>query len=49
MEESNYFYNEQFPDGTWGNADQQTDRHFNAGNVVFMEGHVELFKAPAAP
>ncbi len=49
MEESNYFYNEQYPDGTWGNADQITDRHFNAGNIVYMEGHVELFKFPRGP
>jgi prepilin-type N-terminal cleavage/methylation domain-containing protein len=46
VEESDYFYNEQYPDGTWGNADQISDRHFGAGNLAYLEGHVELFKFP---
>ena len=46
VEESNYFYNEQYPDGTWGNQDQLSDRHFNASNVAYLEGYVELFKFP---
>jgi prepilin-type N-terminal cleavage/methylation domain-containing protein len=46
VEESNYFYNEQYPDGTWGNIDQISTRHFNGSNLAYLEGHVELFKPP---
>jgi prepilin-type N-terminal cleavage/methylation domain-containing protein len=49
MEESSYHFNEQYPDGTWGNADQVSDRHFNRGTIVYLQGHAELFKFPRGP
>jgi prepilin-type processing-associated H-X9-DG protein/prepilin-type N-terminal cleavage/methylation domain-containing protein len=46
VEESVYFYNDIYLDGQWGNEDQITTRHSGGGNVAFLDGHAELFKAP---
>ena len=46
VEESVFFFNDTIPDGQWGNQDQITMRHSSGGNVVFLDGHAELFKAP---
>lgn len=44
VEESTHFYNDAIPDGQWGNEDQITTRHAGGGNMVFLDGHAELFK-----
>jgi hypothetical protein len=49
VEESSYFFNERSPDGTWGNADQLSDRHLSRSNIVFLEGHVELHRFDRGP
>lgn len=46
VEESTWWYNDQYIDGEWSNEDQLTTRHFGAGNVAFLDGHAEAFKAP---
>lgn len=46
VEESTKWYNEQYIDGLWGNWDQITTRHDGGGFQVYMDGSVELFKAP---
>lgn len=46
FEESTHWYNESVPDGRWGNEDQITRRHFNAGTVAYVDGRAELFKQP---
>ncbi len=46
MEESTRWYNESFRDGLWGNYDQISVRHSLGGNVVYIDGSVELFKPP---
>ena len=48
-EESTHWYNEQYPDGLWGNQDQITRRHDNKGHVSFIDGHVELFQQTYGP
>lgn len=48
-EESVALYNHMYPDGRWGNDDQMTQRHFGAGNVAFLEGHVLAMKNPMGP
>ncbi len=44
IEESTRWYNESFRDGLWGNYDQVSIRHDNGGNMVFLDGSVQLFK-----
>lgn len=46
FEESTYWYNDDIPDGLWGNWDQITTRHQNAGHIAYIDGAAELFKAP---
>ena len=46
VEESTWWYNDLVTDGMWGNEDQFTRRHSNAGAVVYVEGHAEIFKQP---
>jgi prepilin-type N-terminal cleavage/methylation domain-containing protein/prepilin-type processing-associated H-X9-DG protein len=46
VEESTQWYNEQFRDGLFGNQDQMSTRHDKGGNIVYIDGSVELFKAP---
>lgn len=45
-EESTYWYNDDIPDGLWGNWDQITTRHQRAGHIAYIDGSCELFKAP---
>jgi prepilin-type N-terminal cleavage/methylation domain-containing protein len=48
VEESTYWYNEQFDDGWWGNDDQITTRHpsgvakFGGGHVAYVDGSAEM-------
>ena len=51
VEESTYWYNEQIPDGRWGNQDQITQRHSggigpSGGHIVNIDGSAELFRPP---
>ena len=46
IEEHTVFWNEQYMDGLWSNADQFETRHAGGANVAFVEGHVETFKPP---
>lgn len=46
LEESTKWYNESYRDGLWGNYDQVSSRHDHAGNVVFIDGSVQLFRPP---
>lgn len=46
VEESTKWYNEVYRDGLWGNWDQVSTRHDRAGNIVYIDGSVELFKPP---
>jgi prepilin-type N-terminal cleavage/methylation domain-containing protein len=46
VEESTYWYNEQYQDGYWGNWDQITQRHFKGGHIAYMSGEAEIFKSP---
>ncbi len=41
VEESLFFYNDQYNDGLWGNLDQITDRHAGGGHVVMLDTTVE--------
>ena len=47
LEESTYWYNDQYRDGLWGNWDQVTIRHAEGGNIWQVDGTVQLFKAPS--
>ncbi len=47
IEESTYWYNDQYRDGLWGNWDQVTTRHATGGHIWLVNGTVELFKAPS--
>lgn len=52
VEESTYFYNEEFTDGWWGNDDQITTRHPSGvanrggGHVAFVDGSAEMVVMP---
>jgi prepilin-type N-terminal cleavage/methylation domain-containing protein/prepilin-type processing-associated H-X9-DG protein len=46
VEESTRWWNDGYRDGLWGNQDQITTRHDNGGNVVYLDGSVELLKPP---
>lgn len=45
-EESSFRWNQTYRDGMFGNEDQLTSRHFDAGHVANLDGSSELFKAP---
>ena len=49
IEESTYWFNEQYQDGLWGNWDQVTLRHNKGGHIVYVSGEVELFKPIQGP
>lgn len=46
FEESSYGNNSRFRDGMFGNIDTVTLRHAKGGHVAYLDGSVELFKAP---
>lgn len=46
VEESTNWYNEEIPDGRWGNRDQITLRHAKGGHITMIDGSTELFKPP---
>ncbi len=46
VEESTIWYNDDISDGLWGNWDQMTTRHDDSGHMAFLDGSVELFRAP---
>ncbi len=46
VEENTRWFNERYVDGLWSNMDQIETRHTGAGNVAFLQGHVEGFRAP---
>jgi prepilin-type N-terminal cleavage/methylation domain-containing protein len=46
VEESSHFNNNGITDGLWGNGDQISQRHFNTGNGVFLDGHARPMKTP---
>ncbi|MEZ6318634.1 MAG: hypothetical protein R3B49_07775 [Phycisphaerales bacterium] len=43
VEESAEWYNSRVTDGLWGNLDQVTPRHNGGGQMVLLDGAVELF------
>jgi len=43
VEESIFFYNDQYRDGLFGNLDQFTSRHADGGHYVMVDGTVERF------
>lgn len=45
VEESTIWHNDEIPDGLWGNQDQITTRHDNAGHMAYLDGSASLFKA----
>ena len=47
VEESTIWYNASVKDGMWGNDDQVTPRHMKGGHIGYLDGSVELFKAPS--
>jgi len=47
VEESTFFFNEDFNDGIWRNMDQITTRHTGAGNIGYLDVRAEPFKAPS--
>lgn len=49
IEESVWFYNQQFTEGYWGNLDQITDRHDKGGHILYADGVVELTKFEKGP
>lgn len=49
IEESVWFYNQQFTEGYWGNLDQITDRHDKGGHVLYADGVVEIAKFEKGP
>lgn len=49
FEEDTQWWNSQSPDGLFSNWDQLTARHSRNGNILFLTGHVEPFRAPAGP
>jgi prepilin-type N-terminal cleavage/methylation domain-containing protein len=48
-EEDGYWWNSNVTDGLWSNEDQLTARHDKAGNIAFLQGHVESMKLPKGP
>ena len=46
VEESTYWYNEQYVDGLWGNLDELQRIHDGRGSIVYLDGSTELFKPP---
>ena len=48
VEENNYFYNTDYPDGLWRSTDQISVRHSGGGDVVYYDGSAEFFKPPNA-
>ncbi|MFK7883737.1 MAG: type II secretion system protein [Phycisphaerales bacterium] len=44
VEESLFFYNDEYRDGLFGNLDQVAARHNNGGNYVMVDGSVGQFK-----
>jgi hypothetical protein len=46
VEESTNWYNEEIPDGRWGNRDQISLRHAKGGHITMLDGSTELFKPP---
>lgn len=49
VEESVWFYNQQFTEGFWGNRDQITDRHDKGGHILYADGVVELARFEKGP
>ncbi|MFG0307154.1 MAG: hypothetical protein ACF8Q5_13165, partial [Phycisphaerales bacterium JB040] len=47
VEEHTEWYNQQVPDGMWGNLDQFTARHDGKGHVTNIDGSAELFNSYA--
>ncbi len=47
VEESTWWYNDEYIDGLWGNWDQITTRHSGGGAMVYMDGRAEIYKPPA--
>jgi len=49
IEESQFFYNVIYDDGTFDNVDQFSTRHQNGCNVGYLDGSVGFFAAPVGP
>lgn len=49
LEEHTMWHNERVRDGMWGNVDQITERHGKKGNMLALDGVVELFDPPMGP
>jgi prepilin-type N-terminal cleavage/methylation domain-containing protein len=46
FEESSWWFNQDVPDGKFGNQDQSTIRHFKGGYALYWDASSELFLAP---
>lgn len=44
VEESTYWWNDEYQDGLWGNLDQLTQRHDKGGHIAYISGEAELYK-----
>jgi prepilin-type N-terminal cleavage/methylation domain-containing protein len=49
VEESTFWFNDQYTDGLWSNMDQISERHAGKGSVVYLAGDAELLDFPHGP
>ncbi len=47
IDESNYWYNDDIPDGAWSNWDQISEVHGGGGTVGYFEGHASVLRFPS--
>ncbi len=49
VEESVFFWNDQFTEGMWGNEDQVSVRHDKGGHMGLLDGRVVLYRQASGP
>lgn len=49
IEEDDYWWNSQSPDGLFSNWDELSTRHSKGSHIVYLGGSVEYFKSPKGP
>lgn len=49
MEEDEFFFNNEYQDGSWSQTDQISDRHRGLGAVGFIDGSAILWRVPKGP
>lgn len=49
IEEDEVWYNNEFRDGSWSQADQITSRHRDLGNLGFLDGSATSWRSPKGP